>query len=128
MTEWIVDWGDGTTPDTVAKTNSFLIWRGGELKDFDLRLSFRIKGGNSGVQYRSKVLDPKTWRVGGYQGDFEAGKTYEHGGLSVQECVTPVITLTSGGVTTSTATIASAACSAETRVVSMRMSGSSGGS
>ena len=28
---------------------------------------------------------------------FESGKTYEHGGLSLQECVTPVITLSAGG-------------------------------
>src|SRR5262249_54547288 len=31
---------------------------------------------NSGIQYRSKVLDPKGWVVGGYQADMEAGKTY----------------------------------------------------
>ena len=28
---------------------------------------------------------------------YEAGKEYEHGGLSPQECVVPVITITSGG-------------------------------
>jgi uncharacterized protein (TIGR03067 family) len=31
---------------------------------------------NSGIQYRSKVLDPKNWVVGGYQADMEAGPTY----------------------------------------------------
>src|SRR5690606_15464397 len=28
---------------------------------------------------------------------FEAGKEYEHGGLSLQECVVPVLTVTAGG-------------------------------
>src|SRR5687767_10968049 len=43
-----------TTKENPAQGNTFLIWREGELKDFDLRLSFRIERGNSGVQYRSK--------------------------------------------------------------------------
>ena len=29
-----------------------------------------------GIQYRSKILDPANWVVGGYQADFEAGTTY----------------------------------------------------
>jgi hypothetical protein len=33
-------------------------------------------GGNSGVQYRSKLVDEKGFVIAGYQGDFEAGKTY----------------------------------------------------
>ena len=32
--------------------------------------------GNSGIQYRSKVLKPEYSVVGGYQADFEVGKTY----------------------------------------------------
>jgi hypothetical protein len=39
-----------------------------------LRLKFKIIGGNSGIQYRSKELDK--WVIGGYQADFEAGETY----------------------------------------------------
>ncbi|MBU6400899.1 MAG: DUF1080 domain-containing protein, partial [Verrucomicrobia bacterium] len=31
---------------------------------------------NSGVQYRSHVIDPSYWVVGGYQADMEAGPTY----------------------------------------------------
>lgn len=58
------------------KENTFLIWTNGTTADFELRFSYRMVGGNSGVQYRSKVLDPKKWIVGGYQADFEAGKTY----------------------------------------------------
>jgi hypothetical protein len=60
-----------TTPDNPTKGNTFLIWRGGALKDFELRAKWRIVGGNSGIQYRSK--DMGNWVVGGYQADFEAG-------------------------------------------------------
>ena len=56
--------------------NNFLIWQGGDVTDFELHFKYRIESGNSGVQYRSKVLDPQKFIVGGYQGDFEAGKTY----------------------------------------------------
>jgi hypothetical protein len=63
-----------TTADSPLKANTFLIWRGGTVEDFELRFSYRIVGGNSGVQYRSKDLG--NWVVGGYQADLEAGKTY----------------------------------------------------
>lgn len=58
--------------------NTFLVYTNGELGDFELRLSYRIVNGNSGIQYRSKVLrrGPFGPIVGGYQADFEAGKTY----------------------------------------------------
>ncbi len=63
-----------TTAENPTKGNTFLIWRAGTLDDFELRLSYRIVGGNSGIQYRSKDLG--NWVAGGYQGDFEAGDTY----------------------------------------------------
>lgn len=63
-----------TTKDNPTDGNTFLIWKGGKVGDFELRLSYKIVGGNSGIQYRSK--DFGKWVVGGYQGDFEAGKTY----------------------------------------------------
>ena len=58
--------------------NTFLVYTNGEVADFELRFSYRIVNGNSGVQYRSKVLRQGTFGpvVGGYQADFEAGKTY----------------------------------------------------
>ena len=65
-----------TTAEDPIKGNTFLIWKGGTLEDFELRLSYRMVGGNSGIQYRSKVADEKNWAVGGYQADFEAGTTY----------------------------------------------------
>ena len=65
-----------TTAENPTKGNTFLIYTNGEVADFELRFSYKIEGGNSGVQYRSKVVNPDTWVVGGYQGDFEAGKKY----------------------------------------------------
>jgi hypothetical protein len=58
-----------TTLANLPKGNTFLIWRGGVLKDFELRLKFRIRNGNSGVQYRSKDLGK--WVVSGYQAEIE---------------------------------------------------------
>jgi len=58
-----------TTLSTLPKGNTFLIWRAGVLKDFELKLQFRIQNGNSGVQYRSKDLG--RWVVGGYQAEIE---------------------------------------------------------
>src|ERR1039457_7144151 len=71
-----------TTAENPAKGNTFLIWTNGTAADFELRGSCRLVPGdakgfaNSGVQYRSKVVDPANWVVGGYQADMEAGKTY----------------------------------------------------
>ncbi|HUY32140.1 MAG TPA: family 16 glycoside hydrolase [Pirellulales bacterium] len=63
-----------TSDQNETKGNTFIIWRDGELDDFELRLQYKIVGGNSGIQYRS--ADRGNWVVGGYQGDFEAGDSY----------------------------------------------------
>jgi hypothetical protein len=65
-----------TKADSPIANNTFLIWKGGELDDFRLELDYKIAGGNSGIQYRSKVLDPGKWIVGGYQADIDSGPTY----------------------------------------------------
>ena len=75
-----------TTPENPTKGNTFLVWRGGELADFELRLKFRIDGGNSGIQYRSEELNG--FVVKGYQADFDsagnwAGTLYEERGRGV---------------------------------------------
>ena len=60
-----------TTPENKANGNTFLIWKEGTTKDFELRLSFRCSAtNNSGIQYRSKHFDdnPRNkWVVRGYQ-------------------------------------------------------------
>jgi Domain of Unknown Function (DUF1080) len=50
------------TPETVVKSNTFIIWRGGRPKAFELKLDYRITStGNSGINYRSvSVPDPVT--------------------------------------------------------------------
>ena len=56
----------GESDDAAGKVgdNSFLIWQGGEVGDFELEFQARVTGGNnSGVQYRSKVLDAGRWTV-----------------------------------------------------------------
>ena len=65
-----------TTDDKPLKSNTFLIWRGGETADFELKLEYKIINGNSGIQYRSFELPDKKWAIGGYQADLEAGDTY----------------------------------------------------
>lgn len=67
-----------TRPETALKHNTFLVWKGGQVEDFELRLSYRIVGGNSGIQYRSRVAQQGAQGpvVAGYQADFEAGTTY----------------------------------------------------
>ena len=54
--------------------NTFLVYRGSEPGDFELRLKFRMFGGNSGVQFRSVEVDQ--WVISGYQGDFDASGKY----------------------------------------------------
>ena len=65
-----------TTKENPTKGNTFIIWRGGKLDDFELKLQYRIVGGNSGIQYRSFEVKNQKWVIGGYQGDFEAGDNW----------------------------------------------------
>ncbi len=65
-----------TTADKPTKGNTFIIWRKGETADFELKLEYKIVGGNSGIQYRSFEVPDNKWVIGGYQADFEAGDTY----------------------------------------------------
>ena len=63
-----------TTESNPTKGNTFCIWRKGDVSDFELRLDFKIVGGNSGIQYRSE--EPEKWVIKGYQADFDAGNTF----------------------------------------------------
>ncbi len=78
-----------TTPQTALKGhNTFLVWQGGSPADFELRAKFKLQGGNSGIQYRSKLLDPAKVIVGGYQADIDTtgryiGINYEEKGRGI---------------------------------------------
>ncbi|MDQ3330358.1 MAG: DUF1080 domain-containing protein [Planctomycetota bacterium] len=65
-----------TTDDNKTTGNTFIIWKEGEVADFELKLEYKIVNGNSGIQYRSKQMTDDKWVIGGYQGDFEAGDTF----------------------------------------------------
>jgi Domain of Unknown Function (DUF1080) len=77
--------GESTEANPV-KENTFIIWRGGEPADFELKVEFRINNTNSGVQYRSVHLPPGTpsgndtvqgkWVLKGYQADIDFANTY----------------------------------------------------
>lgn len=75
-----------TTKDKPLKTNTFLIWRGGEPADFEIKLDYRMNSTNSGFQYRSSALpDVGKWVLKGYQADFDfenrfTGLLYEERG------------------------------------------------
>jgi 3-keto-disaccharide hydrolase len=70
------------TSSTVIKSNTFIIWRGGTPKDFELKLEYRItSAGNSGINYRSSVVaDAVTpdnkFAMRGYQCDIDGQKRY----------------------------------------------------
>lgn len=75
-------------PETLTY-NQFLIWRGGVLKNFELRAKVKQRGKNTGIQYRSQEL-PKIgkWSIKGYQCDIHPeeannGMLYEEKGRGI---------------------------------------------
>lgn len=79
-TYWRVENGNlvgEITPSTLLKTNSFIIWRGGNPGDFELTLEFKItKAGNSGINYRSVELTDVPHALKGYQLDIDGAVRY----------------------------------------------------
>jgi len=88
-----------TTAENSAKGNTFLIWTAGKLKDFELRLSFRLNAtNNSGIQYRSRHITDKDasneWVVRGFQHEIRnenrlpnvSGFIYDEGGKRGRVC------------------------------------------
>ena len=96
---WSVQGGAITGRSTAARpatSNTFLVWKGGRVENFELRLKFRIMAdnargwANSGVQYRSRLVDsaPSHWVVAGYQADLDLpgdylGTLYEERGRGI---------------------------------------------
>jgi hypothetical protein len=86
-----------TTRENPARSNTFLIWKGGVVKDFELRLTYRVNSANnSGIQYRSKHVPPgandqNKWVVAGYQAEVrnngvENGFIYDERGTRGRMC------------------------------------------
>ena len=75
-----------STPEKPVKPNTFIIWRGGAPKDFELKIEYRLNSTNSGIQYRSvAVPDVGKWVLKGCQADIDAqnrftGQVYEERG------------------------------------------------
>ncbi len=64
-------------PDRLLKTNSFIIWQGGEPADFELLVEYRItEAGNSGINYRSEKLTDVPHALKGYQADIDGKNNY----------------------------------------------------
>jgi 3-keto-disaccharide hydrolase len=74
------------TPDKLLKQNSFIVWRGGETRDFELKVEYRVSArGNSGINYRSIMVTNGPWTMRGYQADIDGqnrytGQNYEEKG------------------------------------------------
>lgn len=62
-----------TTPENRISENNFLLWTGGDVEDFELRLKFRLEGGNSGIYFHSNErTDMRQEVLVGPQADFSA--------------------------------------------------------
>ncbi len=90
--DWTVEDGALTgVADGTLKSNRFIVWQGEDLRNFDLRVMVRVsEGGNSGLQYRSKLRpDLGPFRLSGYQCDIVAknpafnGMLYEEMGRRI---------------------------------------------
>ena len=71
-----------TTEANPIDGNTFLIYQN-DVQNFDLTFEYKIINGNSGVQYRSKVIDEAKFVVGGYQADIDSKPRYS--GINYEE-------------------------------------------
>ena len=87
-----------TTTANPLKENTFLIWRGDEPADFELKVEVRMSSTNSGIQFRSQHVPAGTtqgnnvvsgkWVMKGYQADIDfdnryTGMIYEERGRGI---------------------------------------------
>lgn len=72
--------------DGTLKYNRFILWRGGTLKNFELRVQVKVTaGGNSGLNYRSQHRpDLGEWVVTGYQCDVVSNRP-DYNGMLYEE-------------------------------------------
>ena len=104
-----------STAENLVRENTFLIWRGGEPGDFELKLEYRINASNSGIQFRSTHLPAGTesggrggaiqgkWVLKGYQADIDfnnqfTGQIYEERGRQFLAMRGQLSTVTAAGV------------------------------
>ncbi len=79
-TYWRVENGNlvgEVTPATLLNRNSFIIWRGGLTKDFELKVQYRVSPqGNSGINYRSEEIKDLPYALRGYQCDIDGANRF----------------------------------------------------
>jgi hypothetical protein len=65
------------TKEKQLKSNTFLIYRGDTPGDFEFKAEYRISPeGNSGVQYRSEMVENVPYGLKGYQADIDGANRY----------------------------------------------------
>jgi hypothetical protein len=65
------------TPETIIKRNTFIIYQGTMPDDFELILEYLVSDkGNSGINYRSELLNDAPHSLKGYQADLNGSNTY----------------------------------------------------
>jgi 3-keto-disaccharide hydrolase len=76
---WSAKDGEISGHQVETSKQTFLILLGITVRDFELHFKYRFASpaGNSGLQFRSRVLDAQAYRVGGYQADFDAERRYD---------------------------------------------------
>lgn len=86
-TYWRVENGSivgEVTPSTLLDRNSFLVWRGGVVRDFELMLEYRVSArGNSGIGYRTEEIEGVPYALRGYQADLDGENRYT--GMNYEE-------------------------------------------
>ncbi|MFV1996123.1 MAG: DUF1080 domain-containing protein [Verrucomicrobiales bacterium] len=62
-----------TTPAHQLEHSTYILWKKRRIQNFELKLEFRLEGGNSGIQYRTLEGDGERWTdARGYQADLDA--------------------------------------------------------
>jgi hypothetical protein len=74
------------TAATILKRNSFIVWKNEQPADFELKVDYRVSAhGNSGINYRSVLVNSTPFALKGYQADIDgennwSGQNYEERG------------------------------------------------
>ena len=79
-TYWRVENGILTgevTLETILKQNSFVIYENEQPENFELKLDYKVsESGNSGINYRSEIIENKPFALRGYQCDIDGKNKY----------------------------------------------------
>ena len=79
-TYWRVENGILTgevTPETILKRNSFIIYEKEQPENFELKLEYKVsEAGNSGINYRSEIIENVPYALRGYQCDIDGRNRY----------------------------------------------------